>query len=136
MVIYSSVDKFLQNCLGEAKKIVEEEALGYEIPEKIYLTNTKRGNREYQKATGKLPNFYTGLAGDEFGRVETHGGKYFIFLHDTLVLNLVYEDIVSTLIHEILHIVFSQEDEKGISKMETDLCKRRGIKRENLLRWI
>ena len=128
MVIYSSVDEWLRDCLSEAKEIVEEEILGHKLLEKIVLVNTERWKREYRKTTGKIPTFYAGFAGDEYGRIETHEEKYFIFLHDTLVQNWLYGDIISTLVHEILHIHLPQKSEEEISEMERYTCKSAGIK--------
>lgn len=125
-----SIDKWLNDLLKEAKTIIEKEIIGNKLREKIYIVNTERGRKEYYRLTKTNPVINATYWDEEYGTYETYEGRHFIFLNDILVNNWIYGDTVATIVHEMLHAIFPNSDEKEIKEMENHCCRANEIKRE------
>ena len=129
----TTTDEMLEKSLNLAKRIVEKDVLGQRLRETVYLVNTAKGRRAYHRYAKETQVISAdhGL-GAEYGRLEEHEGQYFIFVDSVLADSSV--DLLPTLIHEILHIIWPQADEKEIWKAEREICRTNGIDNKRILR--
>jgi len=129
----TTIDEILEASLNEAKRIVEKEVLGQRLQETVYLVNTAKGIRAYHRYAKEAPAINAEHSrGAEYGRLEEHEGQYFIFLNSILADNLV--DLIPTLIHEILHIIWPQANEKKVWDAEREICRNNGIENQRVFR--
>src|SRR5271157_4508834 len=101
-------DTWLKEILKKARAIIKEwhdsRILWKDFP--FYIVNTGEGSRAYYRETNNLPIIVANAGWDsEYGSVEIHNGKHFIFLNSIIVSNYIYGDVYSTIIHEILHVI-------------------------------
>lgn len=83
----------------------------------------------YFRETGNSPILNASVDLDaEHGALESHNGKHFIFLHPVIVDNYVLDDVCPTIIHEILHILYHNDEERNIRDMEKAICEQFDIK--------
>jgi len=129
-------DSWLKERLRNAKAVVKEwyegKLLWKDLP--IYLVNTKEGSHAYHRETGKLPVINAGAGWDsEYGSLESHNGKHFIFLNSIIVDNYAEGDVLSTIIHEILHVIYPGNLEKETEEMTEAVCEHFNIIPEKIL---
>jgi hypothetical protein len=129
-------DSWLKERLREAKKLLKGwyggKILWRDHP--MYIVNTREGSIAYYRETENPPVIQAHAGWDsEYGSVESHGGKHFVFLNSIIVDNYCEGDVLSTLIHEILHIIHPSESEKNIEEMTKAICERFNIKPEKSL---
>jgi hypothetical protein len=135
-MIVDSADSWLKLKLRDVKTMVKEwydgAILWKDYP--IYLVNTKEGRLAYYRATGESPDLkYTRDWHSEYGNKESYEGKHFIFLNPILVGNFVRGDVLSTLVHEILHVIHANAPEEEIKDMEKMVCEQFNIIPDNIL---
>jgi hypothetical protein len=131
--MYLDVDEFLENCLIEALALLESHL---EKNFKVYIANTQKGAKAYYKTTGNpvLINNYEFYS--TYGSVEEHKGIHFIFLHSDLVNTWSHGDIIATMIHELLHIIYPLRDEEEIQEIADLICKEEDVQKEDILDFL
>lgn len=128
-------DSMLKELLREAKKMLKEwfegRVLWRDYP--MYIVNTEEGARAYYRETGKPPVLIGFTGCSEYGSLESHGGKHFIFLNSIIEDNHCEGDILSTFIHEILHILHRKDSEERVHEMCESICEHFRIEPEDCL---
>jgi predicted metal-dependent peptidase len=115
------------------KQWYDEKILWKDYP--MFLVNTEEGRHAYFKKTDKLPIIQASTSWDsKYGSMESHGGKYFIFLNSILIDNYREGDVSATIIHEILHVIYPNSAEKEIKEMEKAICEQFDIRPERTLK--